>query len=179
MWPCRNAGEDARLYSAVQAASDFAIDLNINIPTGKDSLSMTQQYNKADGTSEKVISPGCVIISGGAEVTDVRKVVSPVVQLDKSTALYYVDFSFCEHRLGGSALAQTLNKVGDSVPTVENAEYFADAFDAVQEAINQNLVLAGHDISAGGMLTTLLEMCFGNTEGGLRINLTTRLRLQP
>jgi phosphoribosylformylglycinamidine synthase len=172
MWPCRNAGEDARLYSAVQAASDFAIDLNINIPTGKDSLSMTQQYNKADGTSEKVISPGCVIISGGAEVTDVRKVVSPVVQLDKSTALYYVDFSFCEHRLGGSALAQTLNKVGDSVPTVENAEYFADAFDAVQEAINQNLVLAGHDISAGGMLTTLLEMCFANTEGGLRINLT-------
>ena len=172
MWPCRNAGEDARLYSAVQAASDFAIDLNINIPTGKDSLSMTQQYNKADGTSEKVISPGCVIISGGAEVTDVRKVVSPVVQLDKSTALYYVDFSFCEHRLGGSALAQTLNKVGDSVPTVVNAEYFADAFDAVQEAINQNLVLAGHDISAGGMLTTLLEMCFANTEGGLRINLT-------
>ncbi|MBP5716812.1 MAG: phosphoribosylformylglycinamidine synthase subunit PurQ, partial [Bacteroidales bacterium] len=172
MWPCRNAGEDARLYSAVQAASDFAIELNINIPTGKDSLSMTQQYNKPDGTSEKVISPGCVIISGGAEVTDVRKVVSPVVQLDKSTALYYVDFSFCEHRLGGSALAQTMNKVGDSVPTVANAEYFADAFDAVQKAIGQDLILAGHDISAGGMLTTLLEMCFANTEGGLRINLT-------
>jgi len=133
---------------------------------------MTQQYNKADGTSEKVISPGCVIISGGGEVTDVRKVVSPVVQLDKSTALYYVDFSFCEHRLGGSALAQTMNKVGDSVPTVANPEYFADAFDAVQEAIKSDLILAGHDISAGGMLTTLLEMCFANTEGGLRINLT-------
>ncbi len=172
MWPCRNAGEDARLYAAVQAASDFAIDLNINIPTGKDSLSMTQQYNKADGTSEKVISPGCVIISGGGEVTDVRKVVSPVVQLDKSTSIYYVDFSFCEHRLGGSALAQTMNKVGDSVPTVVNPEYFADAFDAVQEAIKSDLILAGHDISAGGMLTTLLEMCFANTEGGLRINLT-------
>ncbi len=172
MWPCRNAGEDARLYAAVQAASDFAIDLNINIPTGKDSLSMTQQYNKSDGTSEKVISPGCVIISGGGEVTDVRKVVSPVVQLDKSTAIYYVDFSFCEHRLGGSALAQTMNKVGDSVPTVVNPDYFADAFDAVQEAIKSDLILAGHDISAGGMLTTLLEMCFANTEGGLRINLT-------
>jgi len=133
---------------------------------------MTQQYNKADGTSEKVISPGCVIISGGGEVTDIRKVVSPVVQLDKSSALYYVDFSFCEHRLGGSALAQTLNRIGDSVPTVENAEYFADAFDAIQEAINKDLILAGHDISAGGMLTTLLEMCFANTEGGLRINLS-------
>lgn len=172
MWPCRNAGEDARLYAAVQAASDFAIDLNINIPTGKDSLSMTQQYTKADGTSEKVISPGCVIISGGGEVTDIRKVVSPVVRLDKSSAIYYVDFSFCEQRLGGSALAQTLNKVGDAVPTVENAEYFADAFDAVQDAINKNLILAGHDISAGGMLTTLLEMTFANTEGGLRINLS-------
>ncbi|MBR0036827.1 MAG: phosphoribosylformylglycinamidine synthase [Bacteroidales bacterium] len=172
MWPCRNAGEDARLYSAVEAASDFAIALNLNIPTGKDSLSMTQQYNQPDGTSEKVISPGTVIISGGAEVTDVRKVVSPVVQLDHSTALYYVDFSFCEHRLGGSALAQTENKVGDSVPTVANPEYFADAFDAVQDAIKSGLILAGHDISAGGMLTTLLEMCFANTEGGLRINLT-------
>ncbi len=172
MWPCRNAGEDARLYAAVQACSDFAIELGVNIPTGKDSLSMTQQYNKPDGTSEKVISPGCVIISGGGEVTDVRKVVSPVVQLDRSTSIYYVDFSFCEHRLGGSALAQTLNRVGDSVPTVENSEYFADAFDAVQKAINENLVLAGHDISAGGLLTTLLEMTFANTEGGLRINLT-------
>ena len=101
-----------------------------------------------------------------------RKVVSPVVQLDRSTSLYYVDFSFCEHRLGGSALAQTLNRVGDSVPTVENSEYFADAFDAVQKAINEGLILAGHDISAGGLITTLLEMTFANTEGGLRINLT-------
>ncbi|MBO4753525.1 MAG: phosphoribosylformylglycinamidine synthase [Bacteroidales bacterium] len=172
MWPCRNAGEDARLYAAVQACSDFAIELGVNIPTGKDSLSMTQQYNKPDGTSEKVISPGCVIISGGGEVTDVRKVVSPVVRLDRSTSLYYVDFSFCEHRLGGSALAQTLNRVGDSVPTVENSEYFADAFDAIQKAINENLILAGHDISAGGLITTLLEMTFANTEGGMRINLT-------
>ena len=172
MWPCRNAGEDARLYAAVQACSDFAIELGVNIPTGKDSLSMTQQYNKPDGTSEKVISPGCVIISGGGEVPDVRKVVSPVVRLDRSTSLYYVDFSFCEHRLGGSALAQTLNRVGDSVPTVESSEYFADAFDAIQKAINENLILAGHDISAGGLITTLLEMTFANTEGGLRINLT-------
>ncbi|MBR5068517.1 MAG: phosphoribosylformylglycinamidine synthase [Bacteroidales bacterium] len=172
MWPCRNAGEDARLYAAVQACSDFAIELGVNIPTGKDSLSMTQQYNKPDGTSEKVISPGCVIISGGGEVPDVRKVVSPVVRLDRSTSLYYVDFSFCEHRLGGSALAQTLNRVGESVPTVESSEYFADAFDAIQKAINENLILAGHDISAGGLITTLLEMTFANTEGGLRINLT-------
>ena len=172
MWPCRNAGEDARLYEAVQACSDFAIDLNINIPTGKDSLSMTQQYKKEDGSSEKVISPGCVIISGGGEVSDIRKVVSPVCVLDRSTALYYIDFSFDELKLGGSALAQTMKKIGNDVPTVKNPEYFADAFDAVQEAINRELILAGHDISAGGMITTLLEMCFANTEGGMRINLS-------
>ena len=172
MWPCRNAGEDARLYTAVQACSDFAIDLNINIPTGKDSLSMTQQYKKADGTSEKVISPGCVIISAGGEVSDIRKIVSPVCVLDNSTSIYYVDFSFDTLKLGGSALAQTLKKIGSDVPTVKNPEYFADAFDAVQDAINQGLILAGHDISAGGMLTTLLEMCFANTNGGMRINLT-------
>jgi phosphoribosylformylglycinamidine synthase len=167
MWPCRNAGEDARLYEAVQACSDFAIALGVNIPTGKDSLSMTQQY--PDG---KVLSPGCVIISGGGEVSDVRKVVSPVIALDRSTALYYIDFSFDALKLGGSALAQTLKRVGDEVPTVTEPEYFADAFGAVQKAINEGLILAGHDISAGGMLTTLLEMCFANTEGGLRINLS-------
>lgn len=167
MWPCRNEGEDARLYEAVQACSDFAIELGVNIPTGKDSLSMTQQY-----TDGKVISPGCVIISGGAEVTDIRKVVSPVVKLDRSTSLYYIDFSFDSLKLGGSALAQTLKRVGDEVPTVANSEYFADAFAAVQKAIDEGLILAGHDISAGGMLTTFLEMCFANTEGGLRINLS-------
>ena len=168
MWPCRNEGEDARLYAAVQACSDFAVDLGVNIPTGKDSLSMTQQY--ADG---KVLSPGCVIISAGAEVTDVRRVLSPVVQLDRSTNLYYVDFSFDALRLGGSALAQTLQRVGDDVPTVANPEYFADAFEAVQQLIKEDgVIVAGHDISAGGLLTTLLEMCFANTEGGMRINLS-------
>jgi phosphoribosylformylglycinamidine synthase len=113
-----------------------------------------------------------VIISGGGEVSDVRKVVSPVIALDRSTALYYIDFSFDALKLGGSALAQTLKRVGDEVPTVTEPEYFADAFGAVQKAINEGLILAGHDISAGGMLTTLLEMCFANTEGGLRINLS-------
>jgi phosphoribosylformylglycinamidine synthase len=167
MWPCRNEGEDARLYAAVEACSDFAIALGVNIPTGKDSLSMTQQY--PDG---KVLSPGCVIISAGAEVYDVRKTVSPVVVPDRSTSIYYVDFSFDQLKLGGSALAQTLKRIGDDVPTVVESEYFVDAFGAVQKAIKEGLILAGHDISAGGMLTTLLEMCFANTEGGLRINLS-------
>ncbi|MEG2179022.1 MAG: phosphoribosylformylglycinamidine synthase subunit PurQ, partial [Bacteroidales bacterium] len=115
---------------------------------------------------------GCVIISAGAEVSDVKKVVSPVVVNDEKAPLYYIDFSFDSYKLGGSAFAQTLGKLGNETPTVQDFEYFADTFNAVQELINKNLVLAGHDISAGGMLTTLLEMTFANTTGGLSINLS-------
>lgn len=166
MWPCKNPGEDARLYKAVEACSDFACSLGINIPTGKDSLSMTQKY---DG--EKVFSPGTVIISAGAEVSDVQKTVSPVLVNDPKTAVYYIDFSFDNHKLGGSVLAQTMNKLGDEVPTVQDAEYFKAAFDSIQEMIAKDLILAGHDISEGGMLTALLEMCFANSNGGLNVNL--------
>ena len=168
MWPCRSQkGEDARLYSAVKALSDFCCDIHVNVPTGKDSLSMSQQY--PDGT--KVIAPGTVIVSAGGEVSDVRKVVSPVLVNDKNASLYHIDFSFDSQRLGGSAFAQSLGRVGDDVPTVKNPEYFCDAFNAVQELIRRGWVMAGHDISAGGLITTLLEMCFANTNGGLHINL--------
>ena len=168
MWPCRSQkGEDARLYTAVKALSDYCIALGINVPTGKDSLSMTQQY--PDGT--KVIAPGTVIVSAGAEVDDVRQVVSPVMVNDKSSTLYHVDFSFDQLRLGGSAFAQSLNRIGDDVPTVVDPDYFHDAFEAIQHLIRKNMVMAGHDISAGGLITTLLEMCFANTEGGMEINL--------
>ena len=166
MWPCKNPGEDARLYKAVEACSDFACSLGINIPTGKDSLSMTQKYG-----NEKVFSPGTVIISAGAEVSDVQKTVSPVLVNDSKTAIYYIDFSFDTLKLGGSVLAQTLNKLGDDVPTVQDAEYFKAAFECIQELISKDLILAGHDISEGGLITALLEMCFGNINGGLQVKL--------
>ena len=101
MWPCRNEGEDARLYQAVQAASDFAIELGVNIPTGKDSLSMTQKYG-----DKKVYAPGTVIISTVGEVTDFRKIVIPVLKNDPATEIVYVDFSFDKLKLGGSSFAQ-------------------------------------------------------------------------
>ena len=169
MWPCRSQeGEDARLYSAVKALSDFCCALKINVPTGKDSLSMSQQY--PDG--QKIIAPGTVIVSSGGQVTDVRKVIGPVMVNDKNAKFYHIDFSFDEHRLGGSAFAQSLGKVGDDVPTVKNPEYFADAFNAVNEMISQRLIYCGHDISAGGIITTLLEMTFANIEGGMDIDLS-------
>lgn len=166
MWPCRNEGEDARLYRAVEACSDFACELGINIPTGKDSLSMTQKYG-----DDKVLSPGTVIISAAAEVKNVRKIVSPVLAYIKGTYLYYIDFSFDTLRLGGSALLQTLGRIGDEAPTVSDVEYFKNAFAAVQELVNRGLIIAGHDISAGGMITAMLEMCFANPQGGLEARL--------
>jgi len=166
MWPCRNPGEDARLYKAVEACSDFASELGINIPTGKDSLSMTQQYG-----DEKVFSPGTVIISAAAEVKNIRRIASPVLAYIKGTYLYYIDFSFDTFKLGGSAFAQTMGRVGDEVPTVNDSEYFKNAFAAVQELTSRGLILAGHDISAGGLVTTLLEMCFANPRGGLESHL--------
>lgn len=168
MWPCRaQKGEDARLYAAVEALSDFCCSLHINVPTGKDSLSLTQKYPNG----EKIISPGTVIVSAGGEVEDVKKVVSPVLVNDKNSSLYYIDFSFDEQRLGGSAFAQSLGKVGSDVPTVKNPEYFADCFEAIQTLINKGWVMAGHDISAGGLITTLLEMTFANRQGGIHVNL--------
>ncbi len=168
MWPCRSQeGEDARLYRGVQALSDFCRALGINVPTGKDSLSMSQQYPGG----EKIISPGTVIVSAGGEVSDVKKVVSPVMVNKGKSAFYHIDFSFDDLRLGGSAFAQSLNKVGSDVPTCKNPEYFRDAFNAVQTLVNEGLVLAGHDVSAGGLITALLEMCFANKEGGMEVSL--------
>ena len=168
MWPCRaQEGEDARLYKAVKALSDFCCALQINVPTGKDSLSMTQKY--PDG--EKIVSPGTVIVSAGGEVSDIKKIVSPVMKNEPKSRFYHIDFSFDTLQLGGSAFAQSLNKVGSDVPTVKNPEYFRDAFLAIQQLVNEGLIMAGHDISAGGLITTLLEMCFANTEGGMEISL--------
>ena len=168
MWPCRSQeGEDARLYAAVEALSDFCRALHINVPTGKDSLSLSQQYPNG----EKIISPGTVIVTSGGEVSDIRKVVSPVLVNDKNSSIYHIDFSFDHLRLGGSAFAQSLGHVGDDVPTVVHPLYFADCFEAIQAMIKKGWIMAGHDVSAGGFITTLLEMCFANREGGMAINL--------
>ena len=164
MWPCKNEGEDAALYRAVEACSDFACALGINIPTGKDSLSMTQKYGK-----DKVYSPGTVIISAAGEVSDVKKTVSPVLKAKKST-LYYIDFSSDELKLGGSALAQSLNKLGSDAPTVKNPEQFVRTFEAVQKLVRNKALLAAHDVSAGGLITALLEMTFGNVVGGINFS---------
>ena len=165
MWPCNNPGEDARLYNAVEACSKFAIDLGINIPTGKDSLSMTQKYK--DGV---VYAPGTVIISAAAEVSNIRQIVSPAIQNVANSEILYIDFSYSALELGGSSFAQSINHLGTATPTVEDTEYFVDAFNTIQHLIKNNLILAGHDISAGGMITALLEMTFPSQNMGLDVD---------
>ncbi len=169
MWPCKNTGEDARLYDAVKASSDFAIALGINIPTGKDSLSMTQKYPDGD----TVLAPGTVIISAAAEVNDFRKVVEPVLKMIDGSTLLYVSFTKSPFHLGGSSFAQVLNLLGNDVPTVSDAEYFVRLFNILQQLISEDKILAGHDISAGGLVTTLLEMCFGRNDVGLSADITS------
>lgn len=168
MWPCKNEGEDARLYEAVQAVSDFSVALGVNIPTGKDSLSMTQKYKGG----EVVYSPGTVIISTVGEVTNIRQVVSPALENNTSTSLIYVDFSKSSFSLGGSSFAQVVNRLGEDTPTVDDAAYFANAFNTLQDLISEGKILAGHDISAGGLLTALLEMTFSHNNLGLSVDLS-------
>jgi phosphoribosylformylglycinamidine synthase len=164
MWACKNEGEDARLYAAVEACSDFAIELGINIPTGKDSLSMKQKY-----PNDEVIAPGTVIISAGGNCIDIRKVVEPVLQKDGGS-IYYINLSQDEFKLGGSSLAQTLNSIGNEAPTIKDAAFFKNAFNTLQELILDHQILAGHDIGSGGLITTLLEMCFADVNLGAKID---------
>ena len=167
MWPARNKGENARLYQAVKALSDFVVELGINIPTGKDSLSMTQKY--PDG--ETVFAPGTVIISAVGEVKNVKSTITPGLKPKEGSQIIYIDFSKSGFELGGSSFAQTLNVIGKAAPDLPDAGYFAKAFETVQQLINDGHVLAGHDVSAGGLITTLLEMNFSNYEMGMDIDL--------
>jgi phosphoribosylformylglycinamidine synthase len=166
MWPCKNEGEDARLYEAVKAVSDFAIALGINVPTGKDSLSMKQKY-----PNDEVIAPGTVVISAAAHCDDITAIVEPVLQKEGGD-LYYLNLSTGGYKLGGSSFAQVLNKIGNEAPDTNAPDHFVKAFNALQDLIHRGLITAGHDISAGGMLTTLLEMCFPDNELSVEVDLT-------
>lgn len=165
MWPAKNKGENDRLYRAVQAVSEFAIELGVNIPTGKDSLSMTQKY--PDG--KVVYSPGTVIISTVGECSDIKKTVKAALKPVKGSRLLYVDLSKDELKLAGSSFYQTLNKIGQETPTVKDAQYFAKAFTAIQDLIEQTWILSGHDISSGGLITAMLEMCFPSNNMGMEV----------
>ena len=165
MWPANNIGENTRLYNAVKEISEFAISLGINIPTGKDSLSMTQKYS--DG--KKVLSPGTVIISAVAEVTNINKVISPVLKKKLDSELIYINF--CHGlNISGSAFYQTLSSLGTTINDSKRPKEIINIFNTIQDLIISNMILSGHDISSGGLITSLLEMNFPNSDYGLRLS---------
>ncbi len=167
MWPCKNEGEDARLFRAVEAVSDFSIALGINVPTGKDSLSMKQKYQDGD-----VISPGTVIISAAGNCSDITKVVEPVFKRNGG-AIFYINLSKDDYKLGGSSFAQILKGIGNEAPTIVDTVYFGKVFNAMQELIKKGQIEAGHDVASGGLITTLLEMCFADNNLGAELDLST------
>ena len=167
MWPCKNEGEDARLYEAVKAISEFSIDLGVNVPTGKDSLSMKQKYPDGD-----VISPGTVIISAAGNCNDITKVVEPVFQKNKGS-IYYINISQDAYELGGSSFAQINNKIGNTTPNIKSAAYVKTVFNTIQDLIKDDQIVAGHDVASGGLITTLLELCFADNNTGAELDLTS------
>jgi phosphoribosylformylglycinamidine synthase len=167
MWACKNEGEDARLYEAVKACSDFAIELGINIPTGKDSLSMKQKY-----PNDEVIAPGTVIISAAGNCSNITKVVEPVLKRNGGN-IYYLNLSQDTFKLGGTSFAQVLNKIGTEVPTIKDGAYFKKAFNTLQDLIKERKIKAGHDVGSGGLITTLLEMCFADVNLGANYDLSS------
>ncbi len=160
MWPCKNEGEDARLYKAVKAVSEFSIDLGINVPTGKDSLSMKQKY-----ADDEVIAPGTVIISAAGNCNAISKVVEPLLQVDGGN-IYYINISQDEFKLGGSSFHQVLNTIGNQAPDVKDSAFVKNTFNTIQELIKGDKITAGHDVASGGFITTLLEMCFADVNLG-------------
>ena len=163
MWPCNNPGEDARLYEAVKACSDFAIKLGINIPTGKDSLSMKQKYK-----DQEVVAPGTVIISAAAHCHPIDNVVTPELKQGGGD-IYHIDLSDSNAALGGSAYGQLNLAIGAQAPDVAKAKYFKRVFNAIQKELIKGTIVSGHDISSGGLITSLLEMCFAAEGLGLNV----------
>lgn len=169
MWPTKTDGERARLYEAVEAVSEYAIGLGINIPTGKDSLSMTQKYPNG----KTVDSPGTVIISTVGEVSDIRQTITPDIKPVDHTGLIYIPLSDGSFALDGSSFGQIKNAIGTSPAGSPEAAYFKKVFAAIQHMIKAEEIIAGHDVSAGGLVTTLLEMHFPTTSSGASLDLSS------
>ncbi len=159
-------GEDAGLYEAVKAVGEeLCPALGLTIPVGKDSMSMKTAWQE-NGEEKAVTSPLSLVISAFGAVTDIRKTVTPQLKTDKGdTRLMLIDLGAGQNRLGGSCLAQVYQQLGDTPADVDSAQKLAAYFDTVQALINNNKLLAYHDRSDGGLLTTVAEMAFAGKTG--------------
>ncbi|MBN1972371.1 MAG: phosphoribosylformylglycinamidine synthase [Sedimentisphaerales bacterium] len=187
-WPCKQPGEDERLYKTVKSTTDLCKSLGLRIPVGKDSVSMTA-WTTLNGKKHPIKSPGSVQIVSCAPCSDITKVITPDIKkpsesvsrascprirgrdAQDTSVLIMLDLAGGKKRLGGSALAQVYEQLGNETPDVHSAKLLKNGFEAVQKLIKDGLILSGHDVSEGGLVTCLLEMAFaGNC--GLDIDIT-------
>ena len=165
MWAPKLPGEGAALRDAAEAMAEAMIAIGMAVDGGKDSLSMATMVE-----AETVKSPRQLVISAYAAMSDIGKKVTPDIK-EPGSVLVFIDLAGGKNRLGGSALAQTFEQIGNEVPDMEDPTLVKQGFLAVQELIGQDLILAGHDRSDGGLITTVLEMAFsGNCGLNLALN---------
>jgi len=164
MWAAKLPGEGVRLYKAAKAMSELMIELGIAVDGGKDSLSMAAKVKTHNGV-EIVKSPGTLVISAYAPCPDINKVVTPDIKHPGKSIILFIDLSCGKKRLGGTALSQCFGQLGDSCPDLEDSALLKRTFLTIQNMIDKNLILAGHDRSDGGLITTLLEMAFSGSSG--------------
>lgn len=164
-------GEDARLYDTVKAVGmELCPELDITIPVGKDSMSMKTRWQE-QGVEKTVTSPVSLIISGFAPVQDIRKTLTPQLQLDQGeSSLLLIDLGRGQNRMGGSTLAQVYAELGDVTPDLDNAADLKALFDSIQQLNQDDKLLAYHDRSDGGLLASLVEMAFAG-HCGLQLSL--------
>ena len=166
MSPAGHPGEDAGLYEAVKAiGEELCPTLGLTIPVGKDSMSMKTKWQD-NGEDKSVTSPMSLIITAFGAVEDIRKTVTPELRTDQGeTCLLAIDLSKGKNRLGGSCLAQVYKQLGNETPDVDNAEILKGFFNAMQVLVRDEKLVAYHDISDGGIFTTVCEMAFAGHTG--------------
>jgi phosphoribosylformylglycinamidine synthase len=166
-------GEDARLWEAVRAVGlELCPSLGIAIPVGKDSMSMRSLWKDSAGRSKSVTSPVSLVVSAFAPVTDVRRTLTPELRTDVGpSTLLLVDLGARKNRLGGSSLAQVYGALGEAPPDLDDVEALKGFFETIQALSTEERLLAYHDRSDGGLLTTLLEMSFASGVG-LNVDVT-------
>lgn len=173
MWAAKLPGEGSALYDAAVAMSEILSEMGIAVDGGKDSLSMAAIVKKKDGSTETVKAPGSLVISAYVTCPDIRKVVTPDIKRPGRSKLIQIDLSPWRKRLGGSAFAHVFNQIGNESPDIDDPFMLKRAFMAIQELIKKDLILSGHDVSDGGLITTLLEMAFSG-DCGLNLEFSTK-----
>ncbi|WP_461536774.1 phosphoribosylformylglycinamidine synthase [Spongorhabdus nitratireducens] len=161
-----HAGEDEKLYDTVKAVGmELCPQLGITIPVGKDSMSMSTRWKDND-EDKSVTAPLSLIISAFAPVQDIRRTVTPQLRLDQGdTEVILIDLGNGKNRIGGSALAQVFNETGSRAADLDRPEQLAAFFESIQSLLQDELLLAYHDRSDGGLYTTLMEMAFAGHAG--------------